>query len=339
MLLNKDFEMQGGVRNYLGKTEEVTAPKYWKSSPSSPSTELAYITNKEKSLLLDANIHGSLKGKPNVGASGLLSFDGFGSTDPGQNRAGGDVSRDMDRGRDDSGSQSSGGGSTSAFQGQQSNQYNTAMSQSQQDRVVAKNIVDLVNSGVNVNDAISGKTSLERVLQSKSPFLTVNALKEVLSPFANAANKSRRTSWLEGTDKFGMPRSRDFYIANGRAFDPNATLVENTPEHDFLKDSGYFDSLKGPDGSSNDNDNNFYDVPEDVKLVESSAANRIDSVAAKFFGNSADKFKFDFQNEYTKSLAKQKQILNSSSAIGQLAVNQSPFYNWLKERSLDKGIL
>jgi len=338
MLLNKDFEMQGGVRNYLGKTEEVTAPKYWKSSPSSPSTELAYITNKEKSLLLDANIHGSLKGKPNVGASGLLSFDGFGSTDPGQNRAGGDVSRDMDRGRDDSGSQSSGGGSTSAFQGQQSNQYNTAMSQSQQDRVVAKNIVDLVNSGVNVNDAISGKTSLERILQSKSPFLTANALKEVLSPFANAANKSRRTSWLEGTDKFGMPRSRDFYIANGRAFDPNATLVENTPEHDFLKDSGYFDSLKGPDSSSNDN-NNFYDVPEDVKLVESSAANRIDSVAAKFFGNSANKFKFDFQNEYTKSLAKQKQILNSSSAIGQLAVNQSPFYNWLKERSLDKGIL
>ena len=339
MLLNKDFEMQGGVRNYLGKTEEVTAPKYWKSSPSSPSTELAYITNKEKSLLLDANIHGSLKGKPNVGASGLLSFDGFGSTDPGQNRAGGDVSSAMDAGKDDSGQQSSGGGSTDAFQGQQSNQYNTAMSQSQQDRVVAKNIVDLVNSGVNVNDAISGKTSLERVLQSKSPFLTANALKEVLSPFANAANKSRRTSWLEGTDKFGMPRSRDFYIANGRAFDPNATLVENTPEHDFLKDSGYFDSLKGPDGSSNDNDNNFYDVPEDVKLVESSAANRIDSVAAKFFGNSADKFKFDFQNEYTKSLAKQKQILNSSSAIGQLAVNQSPFYNWLKERSLDKGIL
>ena len=233
MLLKKDFEMQGGVRNYLGKTEEVVAPKHWKSSPSSPKTELAYITEKEKGLLLNANIHNSLKGKANKGPSGLLSYDGFGSTDPGQNRAGGDVSRDMDKGKDDSGSQSSGGGSTDAFQGQQSNQYNTAMSQSQQDKVVAKNIVDLVNSGVNVNDAISGKTSLERVLQTKSPFLTVNALKEVLSPFANAANKSRRTSWLEGTDKFGMPRSRDFYIANGRAFDPNATLVENTPEHDF----------------------------------------------------------------------------------------------------------
>ena len=102
MLLDKDFVMQGGVRNYLGKTEEVKAPKYWKSSKDSPSTELVYITEAEKGLLADANLHGSLKnGKPNVGASGLLSYDGWGSTDSGQNRAGGDVSNDMDRGRDD----------------------------------------------------------------------------------------------------------------------------------------------------------------------------------------------------------------------------------------------
>lgn len=102
MLLKKDFVMQGGVRNYLGETSEVTAPRFWKSSPNSPKTELAYITDAEKGLLLDANLHGSLKNnKANVGASGLLSFDGWGSTDPGQNRAGGDVSNTMDRGGDD----------------------------------------------------------------------------------------------------------------------------------------------------------------------------------------------------------------------------------------------
>ena len=102
MLLEKDFVMQGGVRNYLGETEEVTAPKFWQSSEDSPPTELAYITEAEKGLLADANLHGSLKnGKPNMGASGLLSFDGWGSTDPGQNRAGGDVSDTMDRGGDD----------------------------------------------------------------------------------------------------------------------------------------------------------------------------------------------------------------------------------------------
>ena len=84
MLLEKDFVMQGGVRNYLGKTEEVKAPKYWKSSKDSPSTELVYITEKEKGLLADANLHGSLKnGKANVGASGLLSYDGWGDVSDG----------------------------------------------------------------------------------------------------------------------------------------------------------------------------------------------------------------------------------------------------------------
>ena len=85
MLLGKDFVMQGGVRNYLGETEEVNnAPRYWQSSPTSPKTELSYITDKEKNLLLDANLHGSLKGgKPNKGASGLLSFDGWGDVSSG----------------------------------------------------------------------------------------------------------------------------------------------------------------------------------------------------------------------------------------------------------------
>ena len=337
MLLKKDFEMQGGVRNYLGKTKEVKAPKHWKSSPNSPKTELAYITEKEKGLLLDANIHGSLKGKANKGPSGLLSYDGFGSTDPGQNRAGGDVSRDMDRGRDDSGSQSSGGGSTDAFQGQQSNQYNTAMSESQLERATAKNIVDLVDSGVNINDAISGKTSIERVLQGKGP-LTIRALGEILAPFANAANTKRRSNWIEGTDKFGMPRTRDFYRMYGKAYNPNAVLVKGTPEYSFLEDSGYFKSLETPEGRPDDG-NTYYDVAEDVKLVENVAANRFDSVAAKFFGKSADKFKVDFQNEYKKALANQQATLSKNSGVGLLAVNQSPFYDFLKKNNIDKGIL
>jgi len=271
MLLDENFVMQGGVRNYLGETEEVTAPKFWQSSKDSPPTELAYITEAEKGLLLDANLHGSLQNnKPNMGASGLLSFDGFGSRDPGQNRAGGDVSGSMDRGGNDSGQQSSGGGSTAAFQGTQSNQYNTAMSEAKEQRVEAKNVVDLVNSGVNLNDALTGKTSLERI--TSSPFFTLNTLKEITAPFANAANKKRRTSFLEGVDEFGMPRSRDFYIANNRAFDPNATLVEGSAEYDFLKDAGYFNTLDNNNtnqgGEGGNNNAVLFDNPEDVKTIE-----------------------------------------------------------------------
>ena len=64
-----------------------------------------------------------------------------------------------------------------------------------------------------------------------------------------------------------------------------------------------------------------------------------DSVAAKFFGNSASKFKFDFQSEYSKALANQKALLNKNSGVGLLAVNQSPFYDFLKKNNIDKGIL
>ena len=64
-----------------------------------------------------------------------------------------------------------------------------------------------------------------------------------------------------------------------------------------------------------------------------------DSVAAKFFGNSANKFKFDFQSEYSKALANQKALLNKNSGVGLLAVNESPFYDFLKKNNIDKGIL
>ena len=50
-------------------------------------------------------------------------------------------------------------------------------------------------------------------------------------------------------------------------------------------------------------------------------------------------FQFSFANELSAAKAKQKTILGNPSSIGQLAVNQSPFYNWLKTKSLDKGIL
>ena len=48
---------------------------------------------------------------------------------------------------------------------------------------------------------------------------------------------------------------------------------------------------------------------------------------------------FDLATEYAAAKNKVSTILGSPSAVGQLAVNQSPFYNWLKDNSLDKGIL
>ena len=55
--------------------------------------------------------------------------------------------------------------------------------------------------------------------------------------------------------------------------------------------------------------------------------------------SSTSGFQFSFSDELKAAKAKQAGILGKSSAVGQLAVNQSPFYNWLKQNKLDRGIL
>ena len=86
------YDVQGGVKNYLGKQKEVTAPLKWKSGPNHPETELAYITKKEKDLLIKKDLHGSLKGGVNRGPSGIMSLNGFGSADESQNVSGSQMS-------------------------------------------------------------------------------------------------------------------------------------------------------------------------------------------------------------------------------------------------------
>ena len=86
------YDMQGGVRNYLGKQKQVKAPLKWQSSPDHPTTELAYITQAEKNLLVKQDLHGSLNGGVNRGPSGIMSLNGFGSNDSSQNVSGSQVS-------------------------------------------------------------------------------------------------------------------------------------------------------------------------------------------------------------------------------------------------------
>jgi hypothetical protein len=84
------YEMQGGVKNYLGKQKMVKAPTKWQSGPDKPSTELAYITEAEKDLILKADLHGSLSKGPNIGPSGIMSLDSFGDVGGG-GASGGDT--------------------------------------------------------------------------------------------------------------------------------------------------------------------------------------------------------------------------------------------------------
>ena len=89
--------MQGGVQNFLGEQPMVNAPKYWQSAPDHEMTELAYITPKERDLLVDVDMYGTMRGGPNRGPSGIMSLNGWGSADEKQNVAGADISSGMDK--------------------------------------------------------------------------------------------------------------------------------------------------------------------------------------------------------------------------------------------------
>jgi len=68
--------MSKEVKNFIKNSKKITAPLNFQSSPDSPKATLAYITQPEIDMLVKANIHGSMKGRPNVGPMGIMSLDG-----------------------------------------------------------------------------------------------------------------------------------------------------------------------------------------------------------------------------------------------------------------------
>ena len=93
---------QGGVFNYLGKQKTVNAPRHWRSSPKHPIAHLSYITKDEEKILIDLNLYGSLKGKPNKGPFGLPSLQGSGGGAGGGDGGGGGGDGGGDSGSDGS---------------------------------------------------------------------------------------------------------------------------------------------------------------------------------------------------------------------------------------------
>jgi hypothetical protein len=109
---------QGGVLNYLGKQKTVNAPRHWRSSPKHPIAHLSYITKDEEKILIDLNLYGSLKGKPNRGPFGLPSLQGSGGGSGGDGgSSGGDGSSSGDSSGDSSGEGDSSGDGDSSGEG------------------------------------------------------------------------------------------------------------------------------------------------------------------------------------------------------------------------------
>ena len=411
MLLGKDFVMQGGVRNYLGKTQEVTAPKYWKSSKDSPETELAYITEAEKGLLLDANLHGSLKnGKPNVGASGLLSYDGWGDVSGG-------VSDTSASNAGAEGGQGSGSSGNTGYQG-------GGASYSTPDPVSAPGVTDKTfdyeteaySTGPNDIDQGYGLgqiTKAEYNPNTKSvdieqtpgiinteQYQTANLGAYLDSPDVSEKEKIDtldRIQALQNSNIVGSKLSNletDFVLGNltksldniksdskyndlTSKIDIEKTTVagdfKTDPLETFVKSGGFLGSIiksgydqyknnkvlellgytgatikYNPDGSGDFNYTGYPTVNVGRDEINNLApmapyavqgTTPLPSVAQKYFDELPQGSGLSFQAAYDAAKTKVNQTLGNPSAMGLLAVNESPFYDFLKIRGLDRRIL
>ena len=357
MLLDKDFVMQGGVRNYLGKTEEVKAPKYWKSSKDSPSTELVYITEAEKGLLADANLHGSLKnGKANVGASGLLSYDGWGSTDPGQNRAGGDVSNDMDRGRDDGNDRMGASSGSSNFVGDiQGSTYDeagtgvTAVDAEDEylepdkdhwkatQKAIKKTNKELRELGLDKSEWSDWTTEEQETYQKEMNKLkgTENVNYSFYQGNEGTTNLSFNEHWkdVQATNPtLSKSPTMRFLIAAGRTIKENLTTdygtgkyggVEGSGSSQAIDQGGWLGRVFNSDGTVNENlseneANEIYNqVQVDLPFIIGDTE-KPDSVVDKYFANPQNLgISSDYMATYNKAKANLAKTMNMTPNIDQ----------------------
>lgn len=353
MLLDDNFVMQGGVRNYLGKTKEVKAPKYWKSSKNSPKTELAYITEAEKGLLIDANLHGSLKnGKPNVGAAGLLSYDGWGDSDRGTSDAsygGGNASGDGDN-RDYGGSQEAQDRSNRANELTQARKA-AAVEQARAEQ--AKAIA--VEEDRQKREREAAAAAKERARIEKG----------ISEASANAVDPGVAGSWSENkkTGKFEFTPSTDTITSFSDNLKANlksspfgyltptstmlATGIQTLTANAMMGNLG-FNVNRGDRGQNNNQgdrgEGNNQTQAFQNQLTALAPYLLTNTVAPKsqvleYFSNKNTNSNFDFAKDYASAKSKVSQTLNNRGSMGMLAVTDSPYYDWLKTKNLDKGIL
>ena len=147
-----------------------------------------------------------------------------------------------------------------------------------------------------------------------------------------------------------MPLSRDFYRAYGEPFDANKSLDENSNEHKFLEDSGYFKAIEDTRKRHFDDDDPaqqhsrpefYFDDPNDFNY-DNVVNNNNFSMVDNYFANINNQnlgISSDYMNTYNKAKDNLAKTLNMTSNVDQYGytANMSAsniYYDYLKEQGL-----
>ena len=158
---------------------------------------------------------------------------------------------------------------------------------------------------------------------------------------------------VDPRDRDSITSFKDNYIANVKsnpmylgvggllhtAYQTNKakSMLSGVPGYEFL-DYGNGNSPTVEPIAGGGGDNTTALLAASPYLV--SGTTQVESQASKWYNSiGSNTQQFNFATAYANAKTKVSQTLNNKGAIGMLAVNDSPYYDWLKTKNLDKGIL
>jgi len=280
---------QGGVLNYLGKQKTVNAPVRWRSSKDHPIAKLAYITKDEEKILIDLNLYGSLKGKPNRGPSGIMSLQGSGSGSGGDGDSGPGGSDDgTGHGGPGPGSPGSPGGAETGFGiGPDAESEAAASNAAAAAAAAAQNsfspdIGGIVGPGPGQQDM----TNLDTVVSPKDYNLvdeeTAKAnLKSVVDEMKEDMTKDMNAAQKVGFNlSINNPFTSTFQKAVNLGLSPlSTTLASFSYNPDLAGDRGYTDYGSSPSSTSSDGGGGITTIQSYAPLSNTSTGdNTADSI-------------------------------------------------------------
>ena len=320
--------IQGGGYNYLGKQETVTVPKRWLSDPDHVVAELAYITPREAKVLLDLNLYGSLDGKPNNAPGGLPSLQGdMGSVGGGGSSGGGG----------NSGGGGGGGGGRDYSSVPASTPTTSTPSYSGGGGGQDMSSVPASKPSVGGNDN-KIDPGFERALKEKA-IDQQNPVYGDPDPEVDVDPQDRDSITSFKDNYIANVKSNPMYLGIGgllhTAYQTGQakSILSGVPGYEFLD---YSDGNTPTVQSISEGGGDL--LAASPYIV--SGTTPVESQASKWYNSIGNDTKqFNFASAYATAKEKVSQTLNNKGPIGMLAVNNSPYYNWLKTNKLDKGIL
>ena len=211
-----------------------------------------------------------------------------------------------------------------------------------------------VNKNLAKNDQIDTKMSKEEYDKfNKDLNKYYGTENERYEPYGRAGKGTVNLTFKEHWDNVGMqsptmsksPALR-FLAASGRNINEYLRSDYGTskyagPGTDSGGLLGSFGGTSGTQVSTQDREIMRNIAPEAPYIV-SGIAKPSNSPAANWFnnlGNTSTSGGFDLATEYAAAKNAVSQTLNNRGPMGMLAVSDSPYYDWLKTKNLDRGIL